>query len=679
MAQLKDLVVTGPSRLIGTLYASGGITGNLNGNASTATAASYLKYYASNEINFSGNDTATEIYFNYRNQSTGASTGNTAITHYYFCNRNEKCDGVMLIASGFSGNAGSASKLQTSRAIFGRTFDGTADVAGKPIVYGTYTSTASSRFVNSGIEVRENGLVGSAQSDIGYAPSIGFHWSNRTAATFLYHSDGNFYLRKQDGTTRASLDANIIGNASSSSSCSGNAATATALQSSAGSSTTPVYFSSGKPVACSLELFPTYGKTIDANFTSAFRTQAKGNYANGDFIAALRCDTASVSGAPLHGSGIGWGRADTHGYLYVSYSGAEAYIGGGNVDKLNWVKGISFTDHTHNYAGSSSAGGDANNALKLAGLSASHATGAGTIVTRDGSGYTYLNYINSNTANNENPTISQIIVTNGSDNFYRKSSLAHLKASLGTMPTAYKTAMIRTQASASYDPGQNRGEWVEFAAGDNYNLPSNAWYHIFTGQGDDTRYTTQLALGMTTPNIAYRRKDGNTWQGWQTILTSGNYTSYTVKKDGTGASGTWGINVTGSAGSVAWGNVTGKPSTFTPASHKHTKSEITDFPTSMPASDVYAWAKASTKPTYTASEVGAAAASHTHSGYAASDHTHSGYVATSGGDILGKLREKGGNSDYTTYKYRNIGFGTTSTPTTDGIYGASGAIYFMYS
>lgn len=35
-----------------------------------------------------------------------------------------------------------------------------------------------------------------------------------------------------------------------------------------------------------------------------------------------------------------------------------------------------------------------------------------------------------------------------------------------------------------------------------------------------------------------------------------------------------------------------------------TKSKISDFPTSMPASDVYAWAKAATKPTYTASEVG---------------------------------------------------------------------------
>ena len=38
--------------------------------------------------------------------------------------------------------------------------------------------------------------------------------------------------------------------------------------------------------------------------------------------------------------------------------------------------------------------------------------------------------------------------------------------------------------------------------------------------------------------------------------------------------------------------------------HKHVKADITDFPTSMPASDVPAWAKAATKPSYNKSEVG---------------------------------------------------------------------------
>lgn len=38
--------------------------------------------------------------------------------------------------------------------------------------------------------------------------------------------------------------------------------------------------------------------------------------------------------------------------------------------------------------------------------------------------------------------------------------------------------------------------------------------------------------------------------------------------------------------------------------HKHVKADITDFPTSMPASDVSAWAKAASKPSYNFSELG---------------------------------------------------------------------------
>ena len=55
--------------------------------------------------------------------------------------------------------------------------------------------------------------------------------------------------------------------------------------------------------------------------------------------------------------------------------------------------------------------------------------------------------------------------------------------------------------------------------------------------------------------------------------------------------------------SHAWGDVTGKPSTFAPSAHKHVKADITDFPTSLPASDVKAWAKADTKPSYSWGEI----------------------------------------------------------------------------
>ncbi len=55
----------------------------------------------------------------------------------------------------------------------------------------------------------------------------------------------------------------------------------------------------------------------------------------------------------------------------------------------------------------------------------------------------------------------------------------------------------------------------------------------------------------------------------------------------------------------SYNDLSDKPSNLAPASHRHSKSDITDFPSSMPASDVYSWAKASSKPSYTAGEVGA--------------------------------------------------------------------------
>lgn len=53
-----------------------------------------------------------------------------------------------------------------------------------------------------------------------------------------------------------------------------------------------------------------------------------------------------------------------------------------------------------------------------------------TIGRSDASGYTYFNYINSNTTNSENPGISQFIVTNGTDNFYRKASLGYVATNI---------------------------------------------------------------------------------------------------------------------------------------------------------------------------------------------------------------------------------------------------------
>lgn len=100
---------------------------------------------------------------------------------------------------------------------------------------------------------------------------------------------------------------------------------------------------------------------------------------------------------------------------------------------------------------------------------------------------------------------------------------------------------------------------------------------------DGKPVATTYALNKTVPADA-KFTDTNTWRGIQNNLTS----------DSTDQS------LSAAQGKALKALVDGKA----PTSHKHTKSQITDFPSSMPASDVYAWAKAATKPSYTKAEVG---------------------------------------------------------------------------
>ena len=55
----------------------------------------------------------------------------------------------------------------------------------------------------------------------------------------------------------------------------------------------------------------------------------------------------------------------------------------------------------------------------------------------------------------------------------------------------------------------------------------------------------------------------------------------------------------------SYNDLSDKPLNFAPSGHTHSRAQITDFPSSLPASDVYGWAKSSSKPSYTAGEVGA--------------------------------------------------------------------------
>lgn len=73
--------------------------------------------------------------------------------------------------------------------------------------------------------------------------------------------------------------------------------------------------------------------------------------------------------------------------------------------------------------------------------------------------------------------------------------------------------------------------------------------HILHFYWDNTDgWDSQLFISNNSlPELQIRSMDAGNWSSWKTVLDSVNYTSYTVKKDGSGASGTWGININGNA------------------------------------------------------------------------------------------------------------------------------------
>lgn len=168
---------------LGTLTVGSGVK-PIYLNAGTATASTST-VGAANKGVYMSSGTITAM---------SSTVGSTTVPVYMNAGAITVCSTTLGVS--ITGNAKTATTLQTTRKIFSQPFSGAGDVAGQAMVYGTYQETASSRYSNGGLQIRENGLVGDKQTADGYAPAIGFHWSNRIGASLILTTSGFKFMNQ---------------------------------------------------------------------------------------------------------------------------------------------------------------------------------------------------------------------------------------------------------------------------------------------------------------------------------------------------------------------------------------------------------------------------------------------------------------------------------------------------
>lgn len=332
----------------------------------------------------------------------------------------------------------------------------------------------------------------------------------------------------------------------------GNATTATTAiklsTSSAGSTSLPVYFSNGIPVACTKSsIFSNLSNNGDqlsvtvAGYnrllTVAFASRAD---------SAVDADYAASSD---------WAEDALHASSADSATNADYATNADTLDGHH-ASEFSLSNHTHTLKLESSTG---TNSITLAhGGKYKLTAGGGSVIFTLPTNITSIAF-SGGLISSSNNTLTQAshsitigrqtetagystcnIINNLSINSLSSSSTTNLTAQITVngVTSAQKTItqlhsrfwdVTRNSATSNISPGNYSATITEVygnASGITGNQPTDSWYHVYTAAGQDTKYATQLALGMTTDGIWYRKYSNSSWGSWLTVLHSGNIGNY---------------------------------------------------------------------------------------------------------------------------------------------------------
>lgn len=228
------------------------------------------------------------------------------------------------------GNAATATKLKTPQNLWGNSFDGSGSVSGDL----TFVADGLTSQVSHGMSIgsTDGGFIGFSKvfgmDGVGNFTGISLGWGANpetsaasvriNATTFTYksypilHSNNfsDYAPTKTGGGASGTWGISI----------SGNADTATALTSSAGSSTQPIYFSNGKPVACSYTL----AKSVPSNAVFTDTTYSVATASANGLMSSEMYNTKKVSSISVRQGAVKWEESISNHDIYVIYNEDDA-------------------------------------------------------------------------------------------------------------------------------------------------------------------------------------------------------------------------------------------------------------------------------------------------------------------------------------------------------------------
>ena len=446
-------------------------------------------------------------------------------------------------------------------------------------------------------------------------------WSSANYGHQIFLDDNSYTIAhryRNSGTWSAwktLIDSSNIGSQSvSHASTADSTTTATQLSSSAGSATQPVYFSGGKPVATTYTL----GKSVPSNAVFTDTNTWRGIQNN------LTSDSTTDSLSAAQGKVL---KGLVDGKAASSHTHAIAQIS----NLQSTLDGKSNTNHTHdlNQMINTLTNGTSD-PVDTDYYIAQYAGGGSTTTTYHRRPHSALwNYIKSKANSVYQPKGSYAASSHTHDDrYYTESEINTKLASKSEISHTHNYVVGSYTGNGGLQKpnyfGTNKVGFLMMNATVNGDSNYKDWIIMDCYSGTDVG--GGVAFGVNRQKLgAYIMRSTAARTAWvesAELLHTQNYTSYTVTKTGSGASGTWGISISGNAAtasSVSWSGITGKPS-------------------SMPASDVYAWAKASSKPSYSWSEITSKPSTFT-----PASHTHA-YIPLSGGTITGSIIRSSGGS-----------------------------------